>query len=355
MRATPLAGADRPRDRTDHAQRACSARRALFPADGRPSRIGPAALAAALIIALLAPLAIDSVFQMQVLATSFLGASLAAGLVISMGWAGLLNLSHGTLYGIGAYATASLVTDHGWGFLPALGGAMVIAALGGILLGFATLRVAGDYFALVSLAFTIGVFEIMQNWDAVTHGAEGFLGIPEIKLLGVTLSGFTAGYYTCLVLLIVMVALLALFTTTFAARAMLAVRYDELAAQSMGINVLFTRQLSMALSGALAGLSGAILVATVLLIEPNNFNLTESFNPSLWVIIGGMASVPGAVFAGALITFVTQEFQSIAKYSIGLTGIIVVLSVYFRGGVLSDIVQERLARRRARREVRARA
>jgi branched-chain amino acid transport system permease protein len=343
------------RDDTDRAPRARSVRAMVFPTDGRPSRIGPVLLGVGIVIALLLPLFVKSVFQMQALATTFLGASLAAGLVISMGWAGLLNLSHGTLYGFGAYATASLVTDHGWGFVPAVLAAMAIAAAGGVLLGFASTRVSGDYFALVSLAFTIGAFEIMQNWDPVTHGAEGFLGIPTISLFGFTLSGFTQGYYTCLVLVIVLVLFLALFTTTFAARAMLAVRYDEMAAQSMGINVLFTRQLAMALSGAAAGLSGAILVATVLLIEPNNFNLTESFNPSLWVIIGGMASVAGAVFAGGLITLITQEFQSIAKYSIGLTGIVVLLSVYFRGGVVADLVQERLARRRARREAQGRA
>jgi branched-chain amino acid transport system permease protein len=327
----------------------------LFPGDGRPARIGPALLALALALAYVLPVGMTSIFQTQVLTTTFLGASLSAGLVISMGWAGLLNLSHGTMFGIGAYATASLVADHGWAFLPAVVAAMAIAAAGGLALGFTSTRVSGDYFALVSLAFTIALFEIMKNWEPVTHGVEGFLGIPPITLFGTQLSGFTPGYYTTLTLLALIVVFGALFTTTFAGRAMLAVRFDPLAAQSMGINVLYTRQLSMGLSGALAGLSGSVLVATVLLIEPNNFSLVESFNPSLWVIIGGMASVVGAVFAGALIVFVTQEFQSIADYSVGLTGLIVLLSVYFRGGVVRDLVSDRLARRRVRRETRARA
>jgi branched-chain amino acid transport system permease protein len=335
---------------TGRALGARPARELLFPTDGRPSRVGPAMLVLAIAVALVLPQFVDSVFQLQALATSFLAASLAAGLVISMGWAGLLNLSQGTLYGFGAYTTAALVTDHGWAFPPAVLAAMLVGAAGAVLLGFASTRVSGDYFALVSLCFTVGAFELMQNWNAVTRGAEGFLGIPQISIFGVTLSGFTEGYYACLVLVIVMVVFLALFTTTFAGRAMLAVRFDELAAQSMGVHLLYTRQLSMALSGAAAGMSGSILVATVLLIEPNNFNLTESFSPSLWVIIGGMASIPGAIFAGGLLTLVTQEFQSIAKYSIGLTGVIVLLAVYFRGGVFADLYQEWLARRHARRE-----
>jgi branched-chain amino acid transport system permease protein len=340
---------------TDRVARPRSVLAALPGPRGGSGTIAPALLAFAFAIAFLLPLFIDSVFQLQVLATTFLGASLSAGLVISMGWAGLLNLSHGTLYGVGAYATASLVADHGWAFGPAVLAAMAFAALGGVILGLASTRVGGDYFALVSLAFTIAAFEVMKNWESVTHGAEGFLGIPTIELFGIALSGFKPGYYACLVLLLVIVIFLALFTTTFAGRAMLAVRFDPLAAQSMGINVLYTRQLSMALSGALAGLSGAVLVATVLIIEPNNFNLVESFNPALWVIIGGMASVAGAVFAGGLIVFVTQEFQSIAEYSVGLSGIVVLLAVYFRGGLFGDLLADRLARRRARGEARARA
>jgi len=355
MSASPSIARDPQSPAADRTRIVRSAATVLVPGDGRPSRLGTVALAAGLAIAFAAPLFINSVFQLQVLTTTFLGASLAAGLVLSMGWAGLLNLSHGTLYGVGAYATASLVTDHGWAFGPAVLVAVSLAALGGLVLGFASLRVQGDYFALVSLAFTVAAFEIMQNWTSVTHGAEGLLGIPTISLFGTALSGFKPGYYTCLILLTVMVIFLWAFTTTFAARAMLAVRYDEMAAQSMGINVLFTRQLAMGLSGALAGLSGAVLVATVLIIEPNNFNLVESFNPSLWVIIGGMASVAGVVSAGALIVFVTQQFQELADYSVGLVGIVVLLAVYARGGVFGDQLQEWRARRAARREVRANA
>jgi branched-chain amino acid transport system permease protein len=179
------------------------------------------------------------------------------------------------------------------------------------------------------------------------------VGIPAITLFGQSLAGFEAGYYAGLGVLVLTIILLYLFTTTFAARAMLAIRFDEPAAQSMGINLLYTRQLSMALSGALAGLAGAMLVAVVGLIEPNDFNLVQSFNISLWVIIGGMASVPGAIFAGALITFVTQQFTGLADYSTGLLGIVVLLAVYFRGGVIQDFFRNWRAGRAARREVTA--
>lgn len=355
MTPTSLMGDRSTTKGTDRARRARSVTAVLMPGDGRPSRIGAAALVVALAIAFVAPLFVDSVFQIQVLTNTFLGAALAAGLVLSLGWTGLLNLSHGTMYGIGAYTTAVLVADHGWSFVASIPVAMALAALGGVILGLASLRVSGDYFALVSLAFTIAIFEVFRNWEAVTHGVEGFLDIPTISLFGQVLSGFKPGYYTTLILLVLIVGFVALLTTTFAGRAMLAVRFDPLAAESMGINVLYTRLLSMGLSGALAGIAGSVLVATVLIIEPNNFNLIESFNTSLWVIIGGMASLPGTVFAAGIITFAMGEFQFLADYSVGLIGIVVLVAVFLRGGVVRDLIEEIMVRRRVRREVAERA
>jgi branched-chain amino acid transport system permease protein len=183
----------------------------------------------------------------------------------------------------------------------------------------------------------------------VTHGASGFFGIPVTSVFGVQLSGFSAGYYTCLVLLTLTTLFVWRFSRTFAARAMLAVRFDDFAAESMGINAFFTRQLAMALSGVLAGFAGAILVATAVFVAPGNFNLLASFNIGLWVIIGGMASIPGAIAAGGLITLLTEEFRFLSHVSVGLLGVLVLIAVYTRGGVLSDLVADRVARRHGRR------
>ncbi len=333
-------------------QRAPGLSRRLAAVSGeRIGHLGVVALSAA---AALAGAVMSSQFQLQVLTVAFLNAALAGGLVVAFGYCGLLNLSHGTFYGMGAYATALLITDHGFSFLSAALVAMAVGALGGLLLGAASLRISGDFFALVSLAFTGAMFEVMQDWTAVTRGREGFFGIPPVSVLGVSLDNFKSAYFAVLALLVVTYLVVRRFARTFAGRAMLAVRFDELAARAMGVNVPFTKLLAMAFSSALAGLAGAFLTATVLFIQPSDFDIISSFNISLWVIIGGMASLPGAVIVGGVLAFVTEEFRSLSDYRVGLMGVIVLAAVYFRGGVVSDLVTTRVARRRAGRKAVAR-
>lgn len=300
--------------------------------------------------ALLVPQLTEERFRLQVLTIVFINASLAAGLVISLGYAGMLNLSQGTFYGLGAYTTAILVTEHEFPLELAIPLAAIAGAAGAVLLGLTSLRVRGDYFALVSLAFTIAAVKVMDNWTSVTRGREGFFGIPLQSLFGVEINSSATGYYACLFLLTVTIVVVALFTRTFAARAMLAVRYDEVAARMMGINVAFTKLLAMAMSGGLAGMVGSFLVATVLFVKPSDFNLVASFEVMLWVIIGGMARLLGAVFTAAGLTQITEEFRQLFEYRVGLVGIVVLVAVFFRGGVLGDWIATARGRRRDRQE-----
>lgn len=301
-------------------------------------------------IAAAGPSMINEQFRLSVLTLVFLNATLAAGLVISLGYTGLLNLSQGTFYGIGAYLTAILVSEHGVPLELVLPLAAIAGAAGALLLGLTSLRVRGDYFALVSLAFTIAAVQIMENWTSVTKGREGYFGIPQLSLFGMEIDSTEAGYYACLGLLVVTWLVVARFVRTFAARAMLAVRYDEVAAEVMGINVRFTKLLGMALSGALAGMAGSFLVATVLFVKPSSFDLVSSFNIMLWVIIGGMASLSGAVIVAGGLTLVIEEFRELYEYRVGVVGVVVLVAVFYRGGVFGDWLAKARGRRRDRRE-----
>jgi branched-chain amino acid transport system permease protein len=332
------------------------ARTQRAPAGPRPNGWGnvlgllrsPAAAGLVLVAAIVAPMFITSAFHLQVLTVACLNGALAAGLMVSLGYAGLLNFSHGTFYGIGAYVTAILVTSHGWGLETAALAAAGMGGVAGLALGAVSLRVGGDYFVLVSLAFTVAVFEVMQNWVGLTRGREGFFGIPPQSLFGIAINNFERGYYAALFVLVLTVVIVWRFGRTFATRAMLAVRFDEAAAAASGIDVRFTKLLAMALSSALAGLCGSVLVATLLFIRPGDFDLLKSWDISLWVIIGGMASLPGVVGSAFLLAIVTEGFRSLADYRIGLMGLLVLIAVFLRGGVFRDVWNARVARRAAR-------
>jgi branched-chain amino acid transport system permease protein len=322
-----------------------------FPASaGKALRLlrSPAAAGIALVVAIAAPMFITSAFHLQVLTVACLNGALAAGLMVSLGYAGLLNFSHGTFYGIGAYVTAVLVSSHGWPLETAALAAAVVAGVAGLLLGAVSLRVGGDYFVLVSLAFTVAIFEVMQNWVGVTRGREGFFGIPTQSLFGIPIDSFQKGYYAALFVLVVTVVIVWRFGRTFASRAMLAIRFDEAAAAANGVDIRFTKLLAMGLSSALAGMAGSILVATLLFIRPGDFDLLKSWDISLWVIIGGMANLPGVVGIAGLLAIVTEGFRGISEFRIGLMGLLVIVAVFLRGGVFRDLWNQRVARKAAR-------
>lgn len=291
------------------------------------------------------PLLIDSPFRLQTFTLAALNAAVVAPLVLSLGYAGMLNLSQGTFYGLGAYATAILVTDHGWSFPAAVAAAAVIAGFAGMLLSLATARVRGDYFVLISLGLTIGMAQLLANLPDLTRGREGFYGIPALDLFGLSFGDPTTAFYLCLGLLAVLYAIVARIAKGFLGRAMLVVRYDDIAARSMGVRPLAVRTTAMILSSAMAGVAGAFLTATIQFISPSDFNFDASFLLSLYVIIGGMASLPGAVVVAVLFTLLNEEFRSLSDYSVGLTGLAVVIAVFLRGGVIRGYIDERRAHR----------
>jgi branched-chain amino acid transport system permease protein len=268
-----------------------------------------------------------------------------SGLVLSLGYTGLLNLSQGTFYGLGAYTTAILVTDHGWPFLLAAVAGMLVAGGGGLLLALASSRVKGDYFVLVSLAITIAVAQLIANLPDLTRGREGFFGMPKMSMLGLQFDNALHTYYICLVLLALSYLVVQRISKSFLGRAMLVVRYDDIAARSMGISPFKIRALALFLSSAIAGLAGAVLVGTLQFIRPDDFGFNPSFAFTLYVIVGGMASLPGAVVVTSAFTALNQQFTTIGDFRIGLIGLIVIIVVFWRGGVIKDSVRGFFQRR----------
>ncbi|XVQ07676.1 branched-chain amino acid ABC transporter permease [Spirillospora sp. CA-255316] len=300
---------------------------------------------ALLVLGYLGPSVIVNPFDQQVLMIAFLNAAVVAPLVLSLGYAGLLNLSQGTFYGLGAYTTAILVTDHRWTFEAALVAAALVAGLAGGMLSLASARVKGDYFVLISLGLTIAVAQLLANLPDLTRGREGYFGIPSLDLFGISFDEPVNGYYLVLTLLIVVYLFVHRIGSGFLGRSMLVVRYDDVAARSMGINPLKARATAMVLSSALGGVAGGFLVATVQFISPGDFDFDASFLLSLYVIIGGMASLPGAVIVAMLFTILEEQFRDLSDYSVGMVGIAVLIAVFFRGGVVRDLLLARSASR----------
>jgi branched-chain amino acid transport system permease protein len=227
----------------------------------------------------------------------------------------------------------------------ALLASICLTALCGALLGVTALRVRGDLWALVSMAFTVALAVVFANWKPVTNGLDGYAA-SFVTVAGVRLDTPIELYYAALAALVLSLLVCRRVRRSYLGRAMIAVRYDEPAASILGVTPASAKLLAMALSGGLAGLAGSLLVATTLFITPASFDFLPSFNFTLYAIVGGVMSGLGGVIAAALLTFVTEAFRGLTEYRLMINGGVLVLAIFLRAGVMDGPLRSLRASRR---------
>jgi branched-chain amino acid transport system permease protein len=250
-------------------------------------------------------------FGIQILIYVMLG----WGLNIVVGLAGLLDLGYVAFYAVGAYSYALLSSHFGLSFWILLPMAGIFAALWGIMLGFPVLRLRGDYLAIVTLAFGEIIRLVLINWRDFTNGSTGISSIPKVTLFGIKFDaspdGFakmfdlpisSAYYKIFLYYLILLLALLTAFVTIRlrklpVGRAWEALREDEIACRSLGINTTNTKLTAFALGAMFAGFAGSFFAARQGFVSPESFTFMESAIIVAIVVLGGMGSMVGVALA----------------------------------------------------------
>jgi ABC-type branched-subunit amino acid transport system permease subunit len=236
---------------------------------------------------------------------------LAMGLNVVVGLAGLLDLGYAAFFAIGAYAYglgASPFTGLAIPFWPMLLVGAVVAATFGILLGAPTLRLRGDYLAIVTLGFGEIVPAVFLNADKYTNGTNGIGGVLKPELLGFrfTLGNPLPYYIAMVVVLALTMVFLYRLQDSRLGRAWMAVREDELAAASSGVNTVTTKLLAFALGASTAGLAGVFTAAKLTLVSPDQFSFAVSFTVLAMVVLGGMGNIWG-VAVGAFVIYTIQS------------------------------------------------
>ncbi len=264
-----------------------------------------------LLLFLLYPLVDHNAGHVNAAADAAVYVLLALGLNIVVGFAGLLDLGYAAFFAIGSYTYAFAASPF-YGlhlpFWPMLLVAAIIAGVFGALLGAPTLRLRGDYLAIVTLGFGEIVPTVFLNLQKYTGGTNGIVGIDQPVLFGYHF-GFNPVpyYYTLLGIIMLSVVAILRLRDSRLGRAWLAVREDEIAAASMGINLTTTKLLAFSFGAFFSGFAGALYVAKLGIVSPDQFNFTVSFTILAMVVLGGMGSVFG-VIAGAGILY---EFQTL--------------------------------------------
>jgi branched-chain amino acid transport system permease protein len=239
------------------------------------------------------------------------------GLNIVVGLAGLLDLGYVAFYAVGAYSFAILATTFNLGFWTCLPLAGLLAAFAGVLLGFPVLRLRGDYLAIVTLAFGEIIRIVLTNWVSLTNGPNGITGIPRPTLFGLKFSmdggdGTFAGLFNVepaviqrIIFLYYVILVLALITNWATlrlrrlplGRAWEALREDEVACRSLGINVRNTKLTAFATGAMFAGFAGAFFATRQAFISPESFTFIESATVLAIVVLGGLGSQLGVALA----------------------------------------------------------
>jgi branched-chain amino acid transport system permease protein len=284
--------------------------------------IGLAMIAAAL-IALPFVLAMAGTAWVRITNLAILFVLLSLGLNIVVGFAGLLDLGYIAFYAVGAYVYALLASPHfnvhlpWWAILP-IGAA--VACFFGVLLGAPTLKLRGDYLAIVTLGFGEIIRIFLNNLSEpfnLTNGPKGIATIDPVRFLGIDFGVTTRlgslvfsesikYYYFLLVVLVIVIVVNLRLQDSRIGRAWEAIREDELAARSMGINTRNMKLLAFAMGASFGGIAGGMFSSIQGFISPESFILTESVMVLAMVVLGGMGNIWGVILGAILLSFVPE-------------------------------------------------
>ncbi|WP_058546550.1 high-affinity branched-chain amino acid ABC transporter permease LivM [Pseudomonas fluorescens] len=276
---------------------------------------------------------------------------LGLGLNIVVGLAGLLDLGYVAFYAIGAYGLALGYQYLGLGFWTVLPLAAIMAGLAGCILGFPVLRLHGDYLAIVTLGFGEIIRLVLNNWLSLTGGPNGMSaplptffglefskrakdgGVPFHEFFGIAYNPDVKYYFIYAVLFLVVLAVLYIkhrLTRMPVGRAWEALREDEIACRSMGLNHVLVKLSAFTIGASTAGLAGVFFATYQGFVNPTSFTFFESALILAIVVLGGMGSTIGVVIAAFVLTVAPELLRGFAEYRVLLFGILMVLMMIWR-------------------------
>lgn len=286
------------------------------------------------------PLLLKNVYYVNVLNFVGLHGMQAIGLSLLMGYAGQISLGHAAFYGLGAYGSAILTTRYGVHPLPALVIAMFITALIAYVIGRPTLRLKGHYLALATVGFGIIVHVFFVQTSSFTGGTSGIRDIPYLSLSAFAFDNDLKWYY----LIWALVCLILFFSLNIVdsrpGRALRAIRDSEMAASAMGIDIAHYKLQVFVLSAVYSSLAGSLYTHYITFISPQPFGLNLSIELVTMVVVGGLASLWGALFGAGVLNILGELLREFEGYKIPFLNVPIVEeeSVIIYGALLIAIM-----------------
>lgn len=265
---------------------------------------------------------------------------LSIGLNILLGYTGQLAFANAAMFGIGAYGTGLLQVRLGWPFWLAFPTGAVIATSVGLAISLPALRLRGLYLAVSTLAFAQFTQWTFLNWENVTYGAGGFK-TPPLSFAPLPLSKEIGLYYLTLLLVIVLFALAQNAVRSRIGRGFIAVRDSEVAAQSLGVDLLRYKALAFGISGFYAGIAGGLYSALLNFVSPESYDLFQMVLHKTMVVVGGLGSIVGSVLGAGTIVSLLELLRKVkGAQEIAFGAILVGFILFMPGGIVGKLKEK---------------
>jgi branched-chain amino acid transport system permease protein len=292
----------------------------------------------AFVVPLLQPLLPDIVsdYRLFLVSTMIIASIAVLGLNLLTGFNGQFSLGHGAFYAVGAYTAAILMDKLNvpyWATVPI---AAMVCFIVGYLFGLPALRLEGHYLALATFALALAVPQMLKyKWlEELTGGVQGIVLLkPEVPF-GLPLSEDQWLYYFCLVVMIVLYWAAANMLDSRSGRAMMAIRDQPMAADTMGIDTALYKTVTFGISAAYTGIAGALSASAIAFVAPDSFNIFLSIKFLIGLVVGGIGSLAGSVIGGIFYVLVDNSAQALSQFVKNDLGLPFDLSAYTVFGVL---------------------
>lgn len=282
------------------------------------------------LLVLILPFIVTNAYILHIIISAGLYSVLALSLNLVTGFAGQLSFGHAAFYGIGAYSSALIMINLNVSFWFAILISAITASLFGFLLGLPTLRLRDDYLAIVTLGFGEIVRLVLINWQSLTRGPRGLPGIPAPTLFGYSFMGRIPYYYLVLLLLLFTLFIMRRIITSGIGLAMMSVKNDEVAAESIGIYPIKYKLMAFMISAAFAGIAGAFYASYISFISPDTFIYNDSVTILAMVVLGGLSSIPGSIIGAIVLTIIPELLRAASEYRMIFYGLLMVIMMIFR-------------------------
>jgi branched-chain amino acid transport system permease protein len=287
---------------------------------------------------LLAPLAFEGGYLMNVLVFVGINTMLAVALNLLLGYAGQISLGHAGFFGLGAYLSGVLTATYGlnpWLVMPLAAAVVGVIAC---LIGFPILKLKGHYLAMATLGLGIIIYIVFNETVDYTGGPSGLSGIPNLAVAGIIFDSDFKNYYLIWGFTLAVVLFAVNLANSRVGRALRAVHDSEVAARVMGVNARLLKVQIFTLSAVISSLAGSLYAHTMTFVSPASFGFNFSIELLTMVVIGGLGSVYGSFLGAALLTLLPEFLRAAQDYDIIIYGgLLMVMVMFMPGGLVRGV------------------